>query len=791
MLEEIYALALEEPGLVRVTQARLRPLGGAVESLDAFYRENGAALLAAAEKKAAELADEIGWFDVTATLSGDRLSCEIRASEAVRPRAQYYFYLIRDGKVVDKQGWTRKARHDWKLTECGMYCVQGYVKRGEAKVFRRSEPLGYFNAALRAEFRAFMASEPEGGYPFQPELKLYEARAPFADYLVCISRERDESGAERFMAEEPRFARAASVSCGAWNVTALASGGVRKLASGGTLLFSGVTMRDGKLLLGADELPGDVRFDGLAGGYGNFSCVFLGEDEVRFGNDYCSFSKWFYFEDGDRLILANRYHALLKYLALIGVPMELDERKAAIMLSCVDVQFLMQNFTRKMDVSPVRQLEADKTFRITGEGWRKENTPYGEQLSRRETYHENCYLATLGLAAREIREYVRTVLDDERYDHVLADLTGGLDSRVVYAALTGLRAHPSIDKVRIVSNPTAGMPDLPLATEINSLYGFPYDDLPRVTRSLEAAEADQIMRSGYMGVYYSFFPFTQEQTTFQYPSLTGGVGDARRPLFGRKYFHTTAEYSDTEEKFAGYIWSDFAANISAADEQSRADFQEVLGYELSQVPVDSPLEAYDRLYLQYRASYHFGSEYRWRIGSPAWLPLESKAAFQLHHMGFQYFKSIRSEIDLIGRLNPLLLSFPFADPLDNAALEKMKGRLAPTDPRLTGIKVSGTDDMARWDDARSRRGKAGKRERRAPDEEKRIQEEWSRRQESVYAALRDNFRELMRRHPALRERIGAALYHYIMRMSEDKTKMQYLYNKVTSLLDQDRVIGQR
>ena len=45
----------------------------------------------------------------------------------------------------------------------------------------------------------------------------------------------------------------------------------------------------------------------------------------------------------------------------------------------------------------------------------------------------------------------------------------------------------------------------------------------------------------------------------------------------------------------------------------------------------------------------------------------------------------------------------------------------------------------------------------------------------------------MKREPVLRERIGDALYYHL-KNGDDMKRMRVFYNKVTSLLDQDRII---
>lgn len=792
ILEEIYSVLEKIPELMRLELGKVSQKGDIPSSVDAFYQRNKSALLEKIQAGVKQKKEEIGWFDVLVELDGNSLSAEIRTADPTEPDVRYYFYLLQNGKVIDKQGWFSENCFHWKLKDSGMYCVQGYVRRGTTSVFRKSAPLGYFDKQICQEFEQFLTEEPAGGHPYESRLRLYQAEDPFANFLIVASRANDKPMVDRFIASNPWLSVAASTTYGKVNAYALANGGFRTdIREKKTIMFSGTTIYNGKLVIGINDIADDMPLDALTAGCGAFTYACIGRDTLEVRMDYGSISKWFYYEDEDRLILANHYHMLLEFLTEYDIPLKLNEKKAAITLSCVKANLFDYNVIRKMDVTPIFQLEMDKTYRITRGGWKKAPTEYGKDCERHDTFHENQYLACLRKGAEEVKAQVRHVLEDDRYEHVVLELSGGLDTRVIYAAATNVGTKALTDKIRIDAHLVAGSMDLTIATELNSIYGFLYDDLPRTQKAVFETDADQVSRSYYLGVGFEHNPYIFRQMGTCYPILRGGCGENIRPWLARPLFNTLAEHSRSVYDLADYVWGSFAANITAADKDSRLDFRELIGDELGEIPSHNILQPYDKFFLTYQCGYHFNSELPYYAGQYVWMPMQSKILYRLHHQTFAHFRSIKLELDLIAQLNPMLMAVRFDYEGDNEALASLKDSLAPVDPRFSNIHISGSNDMDRWNAATDKKNVSIQGIMDPPQREERKQEEWRKHNEFIYLSLKDNFRELMLRYPTLRERIGTALYYYIFNEAHDTRRMRFLYNKVTSLLDQDKIIRRK
>lgn len=733
----------------------------------------------------------IGWFDVKVQLIGNKLTAEITLEDFEADNVSFYFYLIKEGKTLDKQGWFTKNTYSWELKDSGMYCVQGYVKSGNEKLFRRSAAIGYFDVDANKTFDDFMNSERSEVLPYQKPLKFFYAKEPFADFIIVSQKSKlfRKYDVSRFVEENSKFEHVKHSKIGKYDVHVLSTSEERILANGDTVFFSGITTYEDKLIFGAKEITDNIETNKLLYGYGNNSEIIIRQNEILLGTDFFNFSRWFYYERDDLFVASNRYHSLLLMLKSLDISLLLDERKAAITLSTVSVQFLTQNFTRAMDVESVFQLENDKSLRINKTGWIKEDSEYGRILQNQQELTKDEYKKLLVQAKNEILSQVGAALNDDRFEHIMLDLTGGLDSRMIYAAATNYNRDVLKKKVRVVSNHVAGSQDLPIATKINGIYGLEYDNLPQVHKMLSIKEADQMMRSFYMGTYFSSNPFQFALKDYNNLSLNGACGEIlARPYIARKYFGTLIDDNRDVKKVANYIWGDFAANIIAADLDSAHDFERYISTELMQIPVSNILEAYDRIYLQFRHGYHFDQVLNYAMGRMIWMPMQSKTAFVLHHLTFSKYKNIKLELDLIAQLNPMLLSIEFDSDQDNADYRMVEHDLMVEDERFFAIHTDGKEDMKRWEIARRQRNESTQYLYDDSEDKSIIQEQYKRKQELLYSALLRNFHELMLYCSMLRKRLGVALYYYITSQKDNPKTTQYMYNKISSLLDQVKLI---
>lgn len=731
---------------------------------------------------------EVGFFSVELTKEGCKLTASIVQKNMTKGNL-YYFYLLRNGIVFDKIGWKKESQYSWDITEDGIYCVKGYIKHREQKIDRYSKTVEFFSPAIRENFVNFLGHQQSNEGLYGQELKLFEPAYPFYDFFVISTPSSSETGdllkMEGLLEKYPSFRCIEQRRIGKYYSRVYSNGEFRILTDGSALLFSGTTIINNHFINGIEDLPCDVSIKDIRGNNGCFSYLHSCDEGLLLGTDFFNFNHLYYYFSESICIVSNRYHLLLLALAQLGFSMKLDILKACVTLSTVSVQSISQNFSRKMDISQTYQLENDKELIFSLNGWGKNTNLFGEALKEKTTYHESAYKNLLSKAKYEIINNVKCILEDERFDQVVIDLTGGLDSRMVYSAATCLPS--SREKIVINSYHVPGSRDLDVATRINGMYGYPYDTLPRKQRFEPIVLMDQMMRSFYLGTYFSHNLVSMYSVDQDYMRLNGACGEIlARPYYCRKYFGTMLENEVELNGFAEYIGTDYSPNLCIGDENAFEYFTPYLADELSKIPVDNLFEAFDRQYLMFRHGYHFDCGIKYTMRTPEWMPLQSKTMFKLHHMVSQRFKSIKLQLDILYLLNPMVAAVDFDSDKDNEAVEELRSSLMIEDERFRNIRIDGRTDMERWKQADEQRKMSRVIVKRVPEPKASSKKE-KELSEIMYDSLIYNFRCLMNEVPQLSDRIGVALYYFIINNNNDKKRMRFLYNKVTSLLDQIRI----
>jgi hypothetical protein len=203
-------------------------------------------------------------------------------------------------------------------------------------------------------------------------------------------------------------------------------------------LFTGIAFSQGRLVFGADDQPVPEELEEQ---YGEFSLVRFRGENIEFGTDYFGFGKWYYFFGDTHFAAATSYHLLLLLLKACDLPLEMDVRRSMANLSDTGFGFTFgQTFSRHMDVKntyvslPIEKL----TFRPKEYQLSRDRLPLYDLVTRHEAWDEDAYEHAILQGREEICSNLRAVLQSEHFDNVVIDLSGGFDSRVVYAAMTTL-----------------------------------------------------------------------------------------------------------------------------------------------------------------------------------------------------------------------------------------------------------------------------------------------------------------------------------------------------------------
>lgn len=697
------------------------------------------------------------------TLEGNTISVKAKTYKPM-PGDLFAFYLFKDRKIVDRVSYSTESTHQWEINETGIYYVCVFLKRFGNTVTNDTTPVFYSDANLKREYREFLSAPAPTGY-FQKELPYMSQSEPFASLLCVINRKEDSHGFED-IAGVP-FNHKATL--GDKTVQIYSEERACIIKDNKRIYFSGNTFQNDRYYFGAKELS-TLDAPKLNCNIGNYSAIVLnGNSSVSFYNDIYYIDRWFYYIDDKYTFVSNSYHLLLLAIKKHGIKPELDTDKAKITLSTVTLQFLMQNFTVKMDMKNCYQMPFGKNLIVDSKGCRFVENHLFNMTSSDKAYHELIYKNMTSYCAKKILYNLSTTIKHLPDSRISCDLTGGLDSRCVFAALTLI--PDSKEKVKLNSKDVAGSNDLKIAVTLNNLYGYEYNDYEQTIELIPIAKADQYNRSFYLGTYFSKNIVNTKNKSTDRIEINGAFGEAIiRPYTSRKLLeYPVFNCTDTAE-FAGYVYDFYSSCYVLSSDITRDCFVNYLSEELNNFPGSTILEKYEYLYLTYRHGYHFGSISD-RFGITHIMPLQIPEYCEAFHYSYNVHRSIRMQLELIETWNPDLYSVPFDDDSDNIDAD----RLLKTDCRCNKLPIS--DDISQWEKAEKVR-KANL---------KYISDDNDNSEPVIHhieTGLIRNFHILMNLCPELRDTLGIELYHKFLNPEKNTREFTYWYNKITSLMDQ-------
>ena len=681
-------------------------------------------------------------FSVKAHASGSTLSSEIILGEGLAglvDSMKYRFQVFLDRKVVFRSESTKVPEFEIQLQGQGAYMVQGTVYCGGRSFSQKSNSVCcYSDEALEAAERILSVR------PFyNPGPVHIHSREPFQDIVIHLRRGSLDIG-----------------------------DAVSRV--GASLQWEGLSEGNAVLLYSQSaeaEDGGVVATSGFveSKGRGCYVRATAKDGRIDVVRDICSFGQLFVYESATDAVIANHYYTLLRVLTLAGVKVEVDHGKMEMTLSVVRSNMMAQNNFSRMDVVGVMQVSAEYSVSVVGGNVVYVRSPMGGVLDGRFPLSYGEYLSMLELASSEIIESVLAACSGKGPFQL--DLTGGLDSRAVFSALT----NTDVPKDGIEVN-TAGpldSDDVEIALEVNSLYNYGYRRSPYECSMDGFSSNDNYWRNKFMGRIYS----TSRNDVFQAGvacRISGGVGDAlARPAFANRMYGTKAEYADSPRELAYWVWQAQIASYLVTDSESAEEtFLDMMEEEIRRTSGASDMERYGLNYVYFRNAYHFDPEITYDHGERTEYPLQNLTLFELNHRTHDVFSGTRLEMELINSLNPVLSSVRFENKKDRRAYEDLKNQLL--NPPLKSYRMS--PDLAsvrgKWESSR----RVGRILTSKPVKCCTFQME--------AAVLLNRLRILFRVEEGRYRRTAVSLLLHLAKNMGDRYAFNSIYNRVSSVLDQ-------
>lgn len=659
-------------------------------------------------------------FTVDVDLEQPKLGCltaKISTSLGATPDAECFFYLLRFGRVVSRSGWVSDFRHDFEIAQSGAYSVQAHVRRAGINISRKTSQVFVMAPCDEPKYARWLSSAP-----VRNPLPLYKVKYPFADLLIDV-RGRGSPDCLKDLGFKGRSGRP-----GARELIFACD--VPRVFAGREVYFSGVARADGSssLIVGCRDIS--LSTD-LVNAIGSWTAISVYDDRIDISADVGGVCRWYRLRCDGADIIANSYHLLLLYAERAGVRMKLGEREVLASLAFTGLQPLHQLYGQRLPVCGAEMVLPDRFLRVSPSGEVAEL--FNDLRSALDTCeaHNSAIDELKSAAAAEIEGNVELVMSDPRFGKVLCDLSGGLDSRTVFSALTTL---PS-GKVKAVVHARASSReplDHVVACKLNSFYQVPYDDLTtKVTPNDECTPwADHW--SFYLGTYYSYRPaLMKKRHDDDVVRLVGFYGEVcLRDYYSRSVRGSELDVDGTREFVDRYVERNATASLIVGPGLVDAA-RETLLDALEAIPGRRPADKFENHYIYYRNGLHCSPALRSDYSALEWGPLQSLSALKVKTMGFASGPAVQLEI--ISKLNPLLAQVPYQDDAD----ERSRREARPTgSPWLDNIDMNLDVDLQPWEDATRRKKENEDRPQMSPAFYAAVREDKQRMLERALQALR-------------------------------------------------------
>ena len=732
---------------------------------------------------------------VSITLSKNILTAKLEDAKDKRKTA---FILFRDGELVEETRYSDEQEYTVRLSQPGTYYVSVFCDQNGIRHSRNTKTVQYFTEDLQAEYAEFL-KRPRYCDSFDLDLPFVPNEYPFYDFVIIGSKTGDTTQAESFF-------QYALPDAGEWKRTLITNG---KLEN--NRLFSGIMTHNDRFIFGDQDaayLPSD-----LAGFTGCFSCLQIEEKEICVFSDFFNFCHLYYYTDQDTVMVSNRYHMLLHYLAPYYTGEGVDVEKAAILLASHNLPTAYHNITFQMDVKGVYQLPAYYNLYLNDKGVALVENEFYREISRGYIYNQQAYEDLLRAGKDDIIREIKTIFDDPRINNVKIDLSGGMDSRTVYAALTHVRENKNKASIHTLDS---GKEDLAIATYINGKYGYPNDTIPETHINKSIYTADHLMRSFFIGTNYEHNPSTYTNQMDGVIRLTGAGGDIIiRSFYARQYLN---EGFQNVTEAVDYLTNQYMEFVRADYDLAYAGFNDLYKKTLTEIPVESISQKLDLLWLMLGSGYHFFTEFKHNTGELEYSILMSKSLFRAKLMSLDAHKDARMHAEVISLLSSKLARIPYDKDINNMRQDAEKYTPLTRKVLIRGLRFVGRrmgknisktleEQIAQMDIRKAIHKKwlMYKNNRNAWETDTKRKQEaltivypdtmqdeinWQHREYSsiLYESVLDNLAALFSLCPDLERLCGNAVYYYALTNKENLQCIRILYNKTTSLLDQARII---
>lgn len=436
---------------------------------------------------------------------------------------------------------------------------------------------------------------------------------------------------------------------------------------------------------------------------GTFTLIEVLDDSIEISADYFGAAKLFVYSLDNVVLVSNRYHLLISALGSVPGRLILDKSKVKALLATAYHEAFAHNFSSNCIASGVFQLYPGEGVSLDGRAVSKFRDPSyfvcegrGGDSGELDKFS---YIDLLHKAASEIKENTKAIVSSKHYDHIVMDLSGGMDSRVVYCAASN--SPETFKRMRIRTIRSKDELDHVVATQINSLYGIQYNTDEDIS-SWERLPYEVVYSFIMEGKY--FLPALQYPVAHRTIQLNGFYGEVCMRPRGTVSFLDGLYYDfdglTIEEFVEGFVSFRGSPVMICGYEEAGCELEAVIKDEYDRIPGESLHHKIENHYLTYSHSYHSTETTRAGFGRDSFSVMKSKELFSLWRRLLGHVKNRKLGFDLIYLLNPLVSVIPYENEKYNDDYKSSKSDLVVgRDPVFSEAQLVPTDSLRAWEEA--------------------------------------------------------------------------------------------
>lgn len=679
------------------------------------------------------------------------------------------YYLYKDG-IIYKRVVKDNLENNYEFTieDDGLYFVKVYVKKEEQMENKNSIVLAYFKEETKKQFESFLHKENQD----YKKIDLYKVSKPFEEFAFIMTDKKINTIG--LLEKLPmRFSIKEYCEKGQKNKLIISTSRIKN----NSLLFSGYGKFDNNFVVGNKDANKNKNLSEVYEGIGNFTFLNKVDNKVIIGKDFFSLGRIFYYTDNKYTIISNEYHLLLILMRELEIKIELDEKVVITNFAFSKGQLYEQHLSRKMDVRGVEQLAIEKYILIENDEMKLIDTSMVGLLNSK--FELTSYEQLLKEAAQEIKDNIDIIYNSKEFKNIIVDVTGGLDSRIVFSAITDMNNEKGKFKLHTFDDKRTN--DIKVSIPLSNLYNYPFETVPVKIELQDINKEEEFSRSLNMGVYFYRDFYNGKVSSRKTIRLFGGGGEAiARPYYTRYLQNDYLRQIDNEKEFLKDLFNRKTENAMLPYKNGIENCIDVFSQELRLTIGNTVFQKYEHSYNFLRCGPHFSHKRTITKGFLEWHPIFSKKLYFLKIKTFDIFKNSKLAFDLIKYFNENLAGLPYEKEINNVEYNQIKNDLIKESDNKKQENINWNTDISKWEKANQIKKnvtKYIKNEKIQPN------------REYYYEGIEKAFKYIMNNcSNSLKETLGLPIYHWIKNNKDSKNDLKVMFNKMNSLADQIRIV---